>query len=183
MTEEERKSKDREKSLRYYYRHHEANRLRSREWNRKNRAACRAAKNAWHARNRDHVREYERMRRADPVLRIRKQLGIRMNEVLSYKGAKKAAKTMQLLGCDVIAFKAHLESLWLSGMTWENYGYRGWHIDHIRPCASFDLTDPEQQRACFHYTNLRPLWANANMAKSDMPPEEWDARMADAIEL
>jgi len=50
-------------------------------------------------------------------------------------------------------------------MSWDNYGYRGWHIDHIRPCASFDLTDPEQQRECFHYTNLQPLWWQDNLRK------------------
>jgi hypothetical protein len=52
-------------------------------------------------------------------------------------------------------------------MTWENHGRYGWHIDHIRPCASFDLADPEQQRKCFHYTNLQPLWASENMRKGD----------------
>lgn len=57
----------------------------------------------------------------------------------------------------------HLESQFEPGMTWENR--RKWHIDHIIPCAAFDLTDTEQQRACFHYTNLRPLWASENISK------------------
>jgi hypothetical protein len=48
-------------------------------------------------------------------------------------------------------------------MTRENHGL--WHVDHIRPCASFDLTDPEQQAICFHYTNLQPLWAIDNIKK------------------
>ena len=52
-------------------------------------------------------------------------------------------------------------------MSWDNYGIHGWHIDHIRPCASFDLTDPEQQRQCFHYPNLQPLWAFDNLSKND----------------
>jgi DNA/RNA endonuclease G (NUC1) len=52
-------------------------------------------------------------------------------------------------------------------MNWENYGKNGWHIDHIIPCASFDLTDPKQQKNCFHYTNLQPLWAADNIRKSD----------------
>lgn len=50
-------------------------------------------------------------------------------------------------------------------MTWENYGE--WHIDHIKPCASFDLNDPEQQKLCFHYTNLQPMWAKENQKKAD----------------
>ena len=62
---------------------------------------------------------------------------------------------------------AHLEALFQPGMTWDNHAIDGWHIDHIRPCTSFDLTDPEQQRQCFHYTNLQPLWAFDNISKSD----------------
>jgi hypothetical protein len=52
-------------------------------------------------------------------------------------------------------------------MTWENHGKFGWHIDHIIPCASFDLTDLEQQKKCFHYTNFQPLWWRENILKSD----------------
>jgi len=63
-----------------------------------------------------------------------------------------------LLGCSPVELKAHFESLFLPGMSWGNRGINGWEIDHIKPCASFDLTDPAQQALCFHYTNLRPLW-------------------------
>jgi len=51
-------------------------------------------------------------------------------------------------------------------MTWDNYGYYGWHIDHIKPCASFDLVDEEEQRKCFNYRNLQPLWSGDNFAKN-----------------
>jgi hypothetical protein len=50
-------------------------------------------------------------------------------------------------------------------MSWDNYGIKGWHIDHIIPCAAFDLTDPEQQKICFHYTNLRPLYWADNISR------------------
>ena len=48
-------------------------------------------------------------------------------------------------------------------MSWNNYGK--WHVDHIRPCIDFDLSKPEEQQKCFHYTNLQPLWAEENMRK------------------
>ena len=78
-----------------------------------------------------------------------------------------------MIGCTIERLRNHLEAQFTDGMSWENYGKNGWHVDHIRPCASFDLTDPEQQRQCFHYTNLQPLWATDNMRKSAkwQPPE------------
>jgi len=59
----------------------------------------------------------------------------------------------------------HIESQFDNKMTWQNHSFRGWHIDHIKPCASFDLTKPEEQKKCFHYTNLRPLWSSENSHK------------------
>jgi hypothetical protein len=82
--------------------------------------------------------------------------------VLNGRGIK-SAKTMALIGCTAAELMAHLEAQFKPGMTWENHGE--WHIDHIKPCASFDLVDPEQQKACFHYTNLQPLWKNENLQK------------------
>jgi hypothetical protein len=52
-------------------------------------------------------------------------------------------------------------------MSRDNYGYRGWHVDHIVPCSAFDLTNIEEQKKCFHYTNLQPLWAKDNLSKGN----------------
>ena len=77
-------------------------------------------------------------------------------------GQAKPASTMELLGCSREDLMAHLESQFTEGMTWENRDQ--WHIDHIRPIASFeDPADP----ACWHFTNLQPLWAEDNLRKSD----------------
>jgi hypothetical protein len=70
---------------------------------------------------------------------------------------------MGLIGCSVPQLRKHLEAQFTEGMTWDNHGE--WHIDHIKPCASFDLTDAEQQLECFNYTNLQPLWASDNLSK------------------
>ncbi len=84
----------------------------------------------------------------------------------------KCSNTIDLVGCSKEELKTHLASLFYereSGekMSLEKFGMNGIHIDHIRPCTSFDLTDPEQQKQCFHYTNLQPLWAEDNLRKSD----------------
>jgi len=74
---------------------------------------------------------------------------------------------MELVGCSVEFLIKYLESKFTDGMSWENRGKeRGkWHIDHIRPCNTFDLTDENEQKRCFHYTNLRPLWAEDNLCR------------------
>lgn len=96
-------------------------------------------------------------------LKIREALRRRMHQVL--KRNRKSDHTVALLGCSVRYLIAHLEQQWQPGMSWANYGISGWHIDHIRPCASFDLSDPDEQRKCFHFTNLQPLWAKENIIK------------------
>ena len=72
---------------------------------------------------------------------------------------------LDLIGCTVEELKQYLEDKFKEGMTWKNHSKHGWHIDHIKPCASFDLIEEEQQRKCFHYTDLQPLWCYENWAK------------------
>jgi len=60
-----------------------------------------------------------------------------------------------------------LETKFLEGMDWDNYGIYGWHIDHIKPCSLFNLENIEEQKKCFHYTNLQPLWAIDNLKKGN----------------
>ena len=62
------------------------------------------------------------------------------------------------------AYIKHIEQQFQPGMSWERHG-KDLHIDHIKPCAAFDLTDPEQQKICFHFSNMRPLWAVDNLKK------------------
>ena len=77
----------------------------------------------------------------------------------------KSTHTMELIGCSIEYLKQHLETHFQAGMSWKNYGE--WHIDHIKPCAKFDLNKPEEQKICFNYKNLQPLWAKDNIIKSD----------------
>jgi hypothetical protein len=84
---------------------------------------------------------------------------------LAVKGANKSDTTANLIGCSIAELMEHLQNQFKPGMSWENYGK--WHIDHIVPCASFDLSKEEEQRKCFHFNNLQPLWAQENLKKSN----------------
>jgi len=121
----------------------------------------------WLARNRDkrraYMREYRKNEMKDPEKRILHNLRRRVNGAVLLKC--RSAGTTTLLGAPIKVVRERIESLWESGMSWDNYGIDGWHIDHIMPCASFDLSCPEQQRACFNYKNLQPLWARDNASK------------------
>lgn len=101
----------------------------------------------------------------DPGYRMEKKLRARMYDVI--KKGSRSLRTLELLGADFLTIKNHLESQFKPGMTWES---RDWHIDHRRPCASFDLTKESEQRVCFHYTNLQPLWAKENLSKGKKEP-------------
>jgi len=116
--------------------------------------------------NKETRNKQARERRAnDPEYRIRHNLRMRMNRAV--KGIAKSSDTMDILGCTIEEFRLHLERLFTDGMSWANYGIDGWHIDHIKPCAAFDMSKEEDQMACFHYTNMQPLWAIENIRKSD----------------
>jgi len=93
-----------------------------------------------------------------------RNIRIRLNHAL--KNNFKTGKTLELLGCSIEEFKLHLEKQFDKNMSWENYGIY-WEIDHIKPCASFNLIDPKQQQECFHYTNTQPLSYSDNRSKAD----------------
>lgn len=109
-------------------------------------------------------------RKTDINFKLKENLRSRVNKVL--KNNIKSKSTMKLLGCTIEDLKRHLESQFTDGMIWDNHG-RGdngkkeWHIDHIKPCAKFDLSKKSEQLECFNYTNLQPLWAEDNLRKSD----------------
>ena len=78
---------------------------------------------------------------------------------------QKSQNTMDIIGCSVEELKKHLESTWSEGMSWDNYGVHGWHIDHRLPCASFDHSDELQINQCWNWTNLQAMWAEDNLKK------------------
>lgn len=118
---------------------------------------------------RPYIRNWQReKRRTDPNYRIGNRLRSRLWHAVEQCGGAKSAKTMELVGCTIPELRQHLESLFTDGMSWENIGK--WHIDHKMPCAMFDLSKPEEQRKCFLWSNLQPLWEKDNLSKGDSFP-------------
>jgi len=118
-------------------------------------------------RNRTTNREYRRAmdakhRRDKSNYYISKLLRCRVWSVL--KGVKKSKPTLTMLGCTLEQFRQYMQAQFKRGMAWNNMGSH-WHIDHIIPCSAFDLSKPEHQAVCFHYTNMQPLEARRNLAK------------------
>jgi len=94
---------------------------------------------------------------------IKKRLIGRIYNAVSVKRMFRVSNTLDLAGCDIDFLKKYIESKFTEGMSWDRISEI--HIDHIIPCAQFDLTKEEDQRKCFHYTNLQPLWKIDNLRK------------------
>lgn len=124
------------------------------EWRKNNLEKDRATRRAWD----------KKKRKENPGFKLRQNLAVRVRKVL--KGINKSKTTVLLIGCSILELKERLERGFKPGMTWKNYG-PVWHVDHIKPCAKFDLSIPEQQMKCFHYSNLQPLFASENIRKGD----------------
>lgn len=138
----------------------------SKKWRDDNKNKIRDINKIWYNKNKEKVFKYHTYKYHTNInYRIKILLSSRIRQVL--QGGYKSNRTVLLLGCSIEFFKGYLSAQFKDGMSWNNYGYKGWHIDHIRPCASFDLSKPEQQKECFHYTNLQPLWWYDNLKKSD----------------
>ena len=137
----------------------------SKRWYKRNRSKAIKGARKWALENLERRREIAlRWMLRDNKLHPEKHaLKERMRVAL--KGNLKSNRTLELLGCSIFQLREWLESQFREGMSWESYGFRGWHIDHRRPCSSFNLSDPLQQVMCFHYTNLQPLWWFENLAK------------------
>ena len=166
---------------------------RNKAWYLKNIDTCKKYSKLWYANNKEHKKLYdiqyrlkteEKRKKLQKLYRINNSEKIKaylrnrykldktykLKEVYRHrilkviKGVNKSKPTLKLLGCSVEELWNYLESKFKPGMKKENHG-KVWHIDHIMPIASFDLTNPKQQAKCFHYTNLQPLWAHENLSK------------------
>jgi hypothetical protein len=156
----------------YYSNHEEVKRKRRqnyknniekhRKWNADSYSRNKDKKRFYYLNNKEKINKQKKEHyQQDPSYRIRVNLKNRINAVL--KGNSKSKSTMEFVGCSIEQLWIHLESKFTNGMTKENYGK--WHVDHIIPCCFFDLSLIEEQKKCFNYTNLQPLWAIDNIKK------------------
>jgi len=144
------------------------------EWYQRNREAVLEQRRKYRAENKQVIKDrksrYQRERRInDPVYALTHCLRTRLRNAVKRQAGLKSVKSMELLGCSVPDFIIYLESKFEVGMTWDNYGLgeKKWNIDHIIPCSLFDLSKPEHQKRCFHFSNQQPMWSVENSAKSN----------------
>lgn len=171
MTRIERKEYNRQWRLK----HKEKIKTYNKEYKKKNSSQLEENRKKWLKENPDKAEKYRQRdnkrtaewikakRKSDPAFRMKTNLRSRI--VSAIKHNSKSLSTIEYLGATSEVIKQHLESKFTEGMSWYNYGR--WQIDHIIPCASFDLSDKVEQKKCFHYTNLQPLWKIDNLKKGN----------------
>lgn len=123
--------------------------------------------------NKEKIAKYDkeyRINRMKNDISFKLLCNLRSRIIKALKGKNKSLSTMMLIGCEIDYLMYHIQEQFTNGMSWDNHG-RGWngakewHIDHKLPCASFDLSILSEQRKCFHFSNLQPLWAIDNLKK------------------
>ena len=153
----------------WYEANKEEHKARSKAWYEANIEKKKASSKAWSEANKEKSKAYQKVYKKkrykeDPVYRLLKNMRCGLCKVLS--GKAKSSHTMEYVGMSPDELMNHLENKFTEGMTRDNYGK--WHIDHIRPLASFDFTGPdreEQLHIAWSHTNLQPLWALDNIRK------------------
>jgi hypothetical protein len=116
--------------------------------------------------HRKEIQQYKKNRYDnDMQIKMAHLISTRIRLAIKEKNAYKKEKTRELIGCSISFLMKYIETRFDDEMSWNNHNYYGWHIDHIKPCNGFDLTKEEEQKKCFHYTNLQPLWGKDNISK------------------
>ena len=163
---EENKEKRKEYNRIYYKNNREEILEYGKKYNRENKEKIKEYKR----KNKEKIRECGRKRKQDPVLRMNTNISRTMRRNLKSNNlSKNRRKWETLVGYTSQDLREHLESLFLPGMTWKNYGKNGWVMDHIIPKVFFIFTstDDVEFRYCWSLDNLQPLWAPDNQEKND----------------
>ena len=138
----------------------------------KNKEKIQQYQKEYHQKNKADIRNqarkqanmYKKKRRETDInYKLVENLRSRTRKAIRIKGINKSKKSIEIIGCSPNELRFHLEKQFTEGMNWDNYSFRGWHIDHIIPLTSAK-NEEELIKLC-HYTNLQPLWAKDNLSK------------------
>ena len=154
----------------YYLNNTEKVNKTNKNWYELNKEKSRENNKIWLESNKEKMKEYNRnymkiVRETKPLKKLQFNIRSRFYNILKTNKIPKINKTLDVIGCSLEFLKEYIEKQFILGMSWENYGRYGWHIDHIIPLSSAK-TEDEILKLC-HYTNLQPLWAEDNLRKSD----------------
>lgn len=146
-----------------YYRDPENNKIRSKKYRETNPDKVRKSIKGWQKNNVDKIKSYKLKYKQSSKSKITENVRQRIKKYLLIKNITKKNTTFGIVGCTPNELKIHLESQFTTGMSWDNYGLYGWHIDHKVPLSSAK-TEEELLKLC-HFSNLQPLWAKDNLKK------------------
>ena len=154
---------------RYRPQRHEKNRI----WRQKNLDHTKQYQKEWWLKNKEKVLAQKRERKQqDPLHKLlentRTYIWQQLQKAFINAGKEfvKAERTCDVIGCTPSEYLENLRRQYKPGMTDDNYGTE-WHVDHIIPCSTFDLTDKKQAKICFNYKNTQPLWRIENLSKGN----------------
>jgi len=154
----------------YYLKHPDKIKAKILKYHKENKQKIALAKVKYREENKIKISEYNKKytqdkRKNDFNFKLSDNLRSRFRQ--AFKKRYKTGSAIKELGISIPEFKLYLERLFEPGMSWENYGRTGWHIDHIKPLSKFDLKDIEEVREACYFGNLQPLWARDNLIKSN----------------
>ena len=138
--------------------------IQKKTYNELNKEKRKVQKKAYFESNKIKIFE-QRKNRLITDIQYKLSINLRSRLRIAINANYKSGSAVKDLGCSIDELKQYLESKFQPGMTWDNWTIDGWHIDHIKPLSSFDLTDRNQLLEACHYTNLQPLWAIDNLSK------------------
>lgn len=145
-----------ESKKQYYYENQEICCKRSRDWYAKNKEI----------KNEKHVVYIRNRRRTDNDFKVYSNIQSRIYSALHSNNVKKIDNTLDIIGCSIAFYKSWLEYQFDDNMNWDNHG-NYWHIDHVKPCESYNMSDDNELKECFNWSNVRPVEKTLNLIKND----------------
>lgn len=155
-----------------YLKHKDKVNAKKKEWYQKNKQRHAEKREAYAIKNKDRLlaarRKWERNRMdTDINYLLQKTLRGRVREALKSTGGRKAERTESLIGCTVQEFRQYIETQFKDGMSWDNWAFDGWHLDHKVPVSWFNLENENCRKLAFNYKNMQPLWWQENFSKNN----------------